>query len=232
LNKKGPNVDIKFDSSENPSKIPVEVLPLYLAIGESFYIKITPQGRIISITGLPALISSAKANTPFMTARGQVLEAIDRNFDEKSIKQRLEEQLAVFPPAKKTNDASSAGSFEWTRTEEVNEEPRQVQLWLYQLKQRRDGIAVIDVNVAISPAGDLNEVIMAGVKVRREVSGSGSGSIEIEEATGRIINEKVTIRTVDVIKASPEGPVLRLPPVRPPITSSFVTTFQMIKRDG
>jgi hypothetical protein len=72
---------------------------------------------------------------------------------------------------------------------------------------------------------------MGGVTARREVSGKGSGAVEIEEATGRIINEKVTRETVDEIKASPQGPVLRLPPLRPPSSTYTVTTFQMTKRE-
>lgn len=230
LNIKRPNVDIQFDSEANQPRVPAEAMPLYLVIGESLFLKITPQGRIISINGLSALLSSAKARAPLLAFRSQVVSGIDKNFAELPIRRRLEEQLAVFPPGQKTDDGNSVVGFSWSRVEEVNDEPKQIQLWLYQLKQRRDGIAFIDVNVAISPPADLDEVVTGGVKARREVSGKGSGTVEIEEATGRIINEKVTRETVDEIKASPQGPVLRLPILRPPVTIRTVTNFQMTKR--
>ena len=118
----------------------------------------------------------------------------------------------------------------WSRVEEVNDEPKQVQRWSYRVRERREGIVFVDVNIVVSPSADLDEIVTGGVRARREASGKGWGSVEIDEATGRIINEKMTKDLVDEIKASAQGPVLRLPPLRPPITTRIVTTFQMMKR--
>ncbi len=93
----GPGVSIDFDSDANQPKVPLQVLPLAMAVGEGFYVKITPQGRIDKINGLQAIISSAKAKVPGVAGRSQILQTIDNQFGEAVTRRDIEDQLAVFP---------------------------------------------------------------------------------------------------------------------------------------
>ena len=49
-----------FDSDANESKTPIQAMPLQSALGESIYLRITPQGHIEKINGLQSLITYAK----------------------------------------------------------------------------------------------------------------------------------------------------------------------------
>ena len=52
---------VDYDSDANQVKIPLQAMPLRMAVGEWLYLRITPQGRIEKINGLQALITYAKA---------------------------------------------------------------------------------------------------------------------------------------------------------------------------
>jgi hypothetical protein len=53
---KSPELNFVFDSDANQLKIPVQAIPLRLAVGEGLYLRITPQGRIEKINGLRPLL--------------------------------------------------------------------------------------------------------------------------------------------------------------------------------
>jgi peptidoglycan hydrolase-like protein with peptidoglycan-binding domain len=248
-------VNIAFDSDANQPKVPPLALPLATAVGEGFYIRITPQGRIDKINGLQAVASSAKAKVPNIATRNQVVQAIDKQFSEAVVKRELEDQMAVFPDANAGTGPASARFGEtgdpclvtrvtgdeqpattWNRTEQVDEDKIVVER-IFRLRERgasgdTPGIAVIEVNVVIRPAANVIEQVAGGVRTRREISGQGAGQLEIDEATGRIINKRLTRDTVEETKVSSEGQVLRIPPVPGPTTKHIVKTFQMITRLG
>ena len=112
-------------------------------------------------------------------------------------------------------------------------------------KSGKGGIAVVDVNLVIKPAcapvlstpperDGQAQASESSVRANKEISGSGTGQIEIEEATGRIISSKMTQDMTEGIKYIyiTQGPMLRLPPSPEPIITHTVTTFQMTKVEG
>jgi hypothetical protein len=107
------------------------------------------------------------------------------------------------------------------------------------IPQSQNWCWVIDVNIVIRPAplrqesqGQGEEQVVNGMRMRREVSGQGTAQLEIDEATGRIINKRLTQDTAEETRAFSEGQVLRIPPVPGPTTKHIVKTFQMITRLG
>jgi hypothetical protein len=260
---KGAGLDMEYDSDANRPKVPPQVLSLHLARGESFFIRVTPQGHIDKINGLSAVMGNAKSKIPNIAERDLLIRLVEQYFAEAAIKRELESRLAVFPdsapPAAvlRQQDAG-AGAIDigdsWSRRELVDDDKTLLK-WTWRLRERRgiapDTIAVIDVNLVASPAprspsgeagskvegqprfiGDKQEVAIGGVKTRREVKGQGFGQIEIDEATGRIINSTLTHDLVEIILLLPEGPIRRPPPAPAPTRMHIVTTFQMIKRDS
>jgi Family of unknown function (DUF6263) len=114
----------------------------------------------------------------------------------------------------------------------------------------RSGIAVVDVNLVIKSAcapvlgtppdsgrdaswqrDSQTQASESPIRATREISGEGAGRIEIEEATGRIINSKMTQDATERVKYITQGPMLRPPPAPEPSITHTVTTFQMTKRE-
>jgi hypothetical protein len=163
---KGPDIDVDFDSNTQSKSIHLQELPLLLVIGEGLYIRISPQGRVNKINGLQAVLSNVKSNVPRMSEREKLMitDTIDEMLSESAIKRTLEEQLAVFPDASRNS--------EWSRTVEVPAK-KTVQKWSYRLKNSKDGITIVDVNLDITSSANADEVVRGGVKYKRQTSGSG-----------------------------------------------------------
>ena len=257
----GPSTKVEFDSGANQQKVPSQAMPLAVVVGEEFYVKITPQGRIDKINGLQSVAGSAKAKVPNTAGRNQVVQAIDSQFAEAVVKRELEDRLAVFPdlnavtgPASARSPRGEAGDpclvtppsagrgdeervTTWSRTEQIDEEKIVVER-TFRFKERMasgdtpGGITIIEVNVVVRPAADVDETVRGGVRMRREISGQGAGQIEIDEPTGRIINERLVQDSIEEIKAFSEGQVRRIPPIPEPTRTHTIATFQMIKRDS
>ena len=225
---KGPGVDIDFDTDVNQQesrRAGAQISPLALALGESFYAKISPQGRIDKINGLQAIVSAARGKIAGPGGVDRLMQAINNQFDEDLVRRELEGQLAVFP------DACSSSADQWSRKERLTEQAVVLE-WTWRLRSRLNGVAFIDVNLVILPSvADIQEAVEDDVKTRREVSGQGTGQIEIEEATGRIIRSGLTEDLLEEVRLSAQGLMLRPPPAPEPARTHAVTTFQMVRRE-
>ena len=240
---KSPELNFAFDSDANQFKTPIQAMPLRLAVGEELYLQITPQGRIEKINGLQVLITSAKAKMSNFAGADKIGQGIDQRFAEPTIRRELEDQLRVFP---EPNEGEST----WSHTEilssaeagyaqaEQIEEANIVFERTFRLnpdKSGQGGIAVVDVNLVIKSASTpvlSTTVPESSIRANREILGEGTGRIEIEEATGRIISSKMTQDTSERVIYIAQGPTLRLPPAPEPSTTHTVTTFQMTKIEG
>jgi len=227
--------------------VPQQAMPLVLALREGFYMQITPQGRIGKINGLQAIVNYARGKMPNSDIKPQVIQAVERQFDEAIIKKELEDQFAVFPPSAVPGlDANLAPQRDvcepvievgntWSRSEQVEEDDNGspvITEQTFRLKERRPGgIAVVEVNIVVQPSGNAQEIVVGNFKARLQIRGRGSGQIEIEESTGRIINSTLTEDLIEETKFSPQGMMLRIPPNPEPTHRHIVTTFQMTSRE-
>jgi hypothetical protein len=204
-------------------------------------------------------VGNAKSKIPNVAIKDQLIQVIDRQFDEAAIKRELQNQLAVFPDA---NSGPISIGDAWSRRQ-LAEEGKISFEWIFRLRERRpapildpnaqpsskavvtDQISkfdsvpqsqnwcwVVDVNVGVSSDANEAPISVEGLKATREVSGQGTGQIEIEESTGRIINSVLAQDVVEKIRFLTEGAIRRPPPAPAPARTHIVTTFQMIKRDS
>ncbi|MFH1371146.1 MAG: DUF6263 family protein [Planctomycetota bacterium] len=236
LKVRGKDADVDYDSDANQlptgrdrrAGIPLKVLPFYLAIGESFFVRVTPQGRITNVNGLSAVVGNAKSKFPNVAIKDQLIQVIDRQFAEDKIRRSLEGQLAVFPDA---NSGPIGIGDTWSSTQRADED-RVATERTFRLKECRDDVAVVDVNVVVASDANAGPISIGQMKAKSEVSGLGTGQIEIEQSTGRIINSALTQNIVAKITFLPEGVIRRPPPPPAPTRTHIVTTFQMVKRDS
>jgi len=273
LRSKDQNLD--FDSDANASKIPIQAIPFQMALGESIYLRITPQGHIEKINGLPSLITAAKGKMSNFPGADTVSRNIERQFDELVVRRMLENQFAVFPDSNNEGtiwirkEVLSSADLSYTKAGQVDEvnivfektfrlntpavgvRPTASQSEAKRGGERQQnaagqgGISVVDVNVIVRPevaqvvntqaldprrlASQSEAAEGASTRASREISGDGAGQIEIENATGRIINSKMTQDMVERVKLVTQNQILRPVAGPEPITTHKVTTFQMTK---
>ncbi len=216
---------------ERRIEIPLLALPWVSVIGEDFYLKITPQGRVTNINGLNAVVGNAKSKIPNIPMRDQLIAATEQQFSEESIKRSLANQLAVFPDV---NAGPARTGDTWSRIQATEQGTVTID-WNYRLKEiRPDGIGIVDVNVIVASDTNAGPVFVRGMKAEREFSGGGAGQIEIEprykSGSGCIINSETTQDMVEKIRFLPEEAFRRPPPSPAPARTHIVTTFQMFRR--
>jgi hypothetical protein len=223
----GPDIDLDFDSNGESRKVDLQTLPMLLVIGEGLYIKISQQGRVDKINGLQAVLSNVKSNIPRVSDRDKLTinNIIDEMLSESAIKQTLEEQLAVFP--------DSNHNSQWTRYVKIPSKKIE-QKWSYRIKNSKDGIIIVDVNLESTSSSNTDEIVRGGVKYRRHSSGQGQGRIEIDlnaAGTRPIVKSVITQDLTDDLKVSSQSHLLRIPKIAEPIQTHIESTFSMIRRE-
>jgi hypothetical protein len=242
---KSPEQKFDFDSDANQLKIPMQAMPMKMVMGESLYLWVTPQGRMGKINGLASLVTYAKGKAGNFQGADIISQNIEQQFDEPDVKRRFEDLFAVFPD-------SNQGET-WSRVEVLSpadigspaignvEDVNIISERTFRLNPEKSGhgTAIVDVNLVMKPtpapvvdSSASNEAMTVPTKASREVSGKGAGQVEIEEATGRIINYTMTQDMIESVKFTSQGPILRPPSSPQPIISHKVTTFQMTKVEG
>ena len=209
--------------------VPLKVMPWVSVINESFYLRITPQGQITNINGLAAVVGSAKSRVLNMSVRNQILESIEEQFTEDNLKRSLENQIAVFPDPNKFGMGRVGIGDTWSRKQRENEDHITIER-TYKLMEYRDGVAVLDVNIIVASDANAGPVSIDGMKAERELSGRGTGQIEIEQSSGQILNSTMARDLIERIKFLSEGAFRRSPSPPAPARTHLETTFQMIRR--
>ncbi|MBN2019094.1 MAG: hypothetical protein JW749_02580 [Sedimentisphaerales bacterium] len=231
LKRNAPDANFEFDSNVNSPKLAILAIPTKAAVGEGFYVRITPQGRLTNINGLVSVVSAAKGKIPpNLASREELWRTIEKQYGEDTIRRTLEEQFAVFPDANVNGDENRPNV--WSRTDRVEKGGATVLTEkTFQLREVVNDIGLVDVNLVVSSGPNTDQIVQSGVLVRYKVSGLGQGTVEIEQSSGRIKNYRLTQHIVESVEATAKGPVLRLPPVSEPIHTYINTSFQMTKRD-
>ena len=141
FSQKTPQTEVRYDSSKKYHKIALSAKGFAALVGQRFYLKITPQGRIEKINGLPAMRSYVKINLPGRVTEAQrtlMLEGMKEQLDEEAVKESFETFMAIYPD--RVVDVNDS----WEETIILSQSPAMVLEKTSKLKTRRNGIAFID----------------------------------------------------------------------------------------
>lgn len=224
LRLKGPGVDIEFDSSKKGVSVPIEAIGFALILGESFYVKMSPDGKVEKINGLDTMLSSVRGKIPNVRGREQILESMKRQLDEGRVSDELEGYFAIYP------DRAVGVGESWSRKAPASEVSARIVETTWLVKEVEDGVVVVEVGIVVKSNPKAEPVDVRGVKMRREISGTGTGLIEIEESSGMIIRSEVTQETKEQMRVVPGGPIRRRQSTTEPVKTHRVVTFEMTER--
>ena len=234
----------EFDSDTNQLRVPLQAMPLQAIVGESIYVRITPQGHIDKVNGVPALIASAKGKIGNFPGADIVMQNIGIQFEESGIKRSLEEQFAVFPDSNNgetvwtSREIVSSAEFGFFAKSDYIDDVNIVFEKTFRLSEKpgKSGVSVVDINLVIQPEATpaattqtSDNSVISPIKMSREITGSGVSQVEIENATGRIIINKATQDITERIKKTTQNQMLRPMAEPEPIVLHRVMSFQMTK---
>jgi hypothetical protein len=215
------NQDIDYDSSDKNKQtiqegkdlgeiafVPAKVFRALL--GEKFAVKMTPRGQVQEIRGLDILRKNMAKKA------AERLAANESNWAEESmhdandmhntifLKHYFLSPLAIYP------DRPVSIGDSWTLSEEMS--PHVKQETTYKLKDRKAGVALIEIN------RDYKYTIQTDEPDLSEYIYRSGGQVEINESTGQILYGKTNENVSSKQESSSSG------------KSSTVTTFEMKER--
>ncbi|MCL4219351.1 MAG: hypothetical protein KJ052_20405 [Candidatus Hydrogenedentes bacterium] len=153
-----------------------------------FTAEILPNGKVYSVTGLDQKVREAVSSAD-LGAMGQLMPAADLKkfiqemmrevMGDEVVQEQLTAMLAYMSP-----QPVDVGDI-WTTSYSMKHQTPFVATNTYTLRERRDGISVIDYTSELTPNTEAASLsLMQGMSIERSFQGTVSGTIEVEEATG------------------------------------------------
>ncbi len=194
----------EYDSTKPPASLSPFVRPYVALVGQSFTMRVSPAGRVSEVLGLAAIYEKMLKDleVPDESMRGTIEQQIKEQFGADAIKENVEQVFGSNYPEKAVDIGDS-----WVK-KTVLTRPYPMDLEnTYTLKDRKNGIAVIDIvaKVSTNPAG--KPMQFGAMMMTYEFSGERKGQLEIEETTGWTVRSQSTQQIAGTIKVEggPQG---------------------------
>ncbi|MBA7686394.1 hypothetical protein ES703_94841 [subsurface metagenome] len=195
---------------------------LSLLLGARFQIITTPRGNVKQVKGLKEMFRKLEKNINKRSQERFLLESLKEQFSEKFIKEVFESQLAIYPET-----AVGVGD-SWRKTVVTTREQPIIVENIWTLKERKNGIAIIENNSNIKTDPNAKPVERGTTKTSHTLSGKKHGLMEVEESTGLIRDSSLNLEMIGELRVETESDETTVKLI--PIKIQNVVTFQMTER--
>jgi len=150
-------------------------------VGQSYRVKLSPQGQVIAAEGLEELNRRVAERMPDGPQAGDLLANIGDMFCLEGLKEVFDDELAVYPEGPVGIGDWWDKKVVWRRVMPLVREKSLT------LKQRRDGVAVIEVLTTVTPNLRVPPKARSGVLTGTYLSGREKDTIRLDESDGHIV---------------------------------------------
>ena len=165
--------------------------------GSVFDMELTKKGEVKSIKGMDLLmqkmVNSAAENLP-PEAKAQMSEGIKAMMNDDMLKGLTEQSFKIFPD-KKVKPGDS-----WVSKMETKSFLDMIIETTYTLTKVENGIATLDIKSTITSDG--KEKMVQGTKVETTLTGTQTGTMELETATGMTLSSNIIQKIDSKMKAN------------------------------
>lgn len=183
--------EVEYDSanpSEAPDPLTEPIRKAYAALlGQSFFMTITPEGEAEDIEGVDAIIAKIleQSDAEGGVAMDLLESSLKKLFGDQALKEMMGNMLSIYP------DKPVRVGDSWSRKIVLEKGLPMIINNTWTLKERREGVAFIEVDSTVEPNPDAPSISMMTVKMRYNMTGTQKGTIEVQEDTGWIIRSKL-----------------------------------------
>jgi hypothetical protein len=156
--------------------------------GQSIVETMTPQGKVIHVEGMDAIIQRQIAAIKDSKQRAMIQEMVKKNFDPSKM---FFTGIGRFP------EGAVAVGDSWTSLVSVPMLPQASMK--YTLMSSKDGIATIAVRADFSPNAKTPAIKTSEFQMKADISGTESGVMRVDEKTGLTISSELHIQMKDVV---------------------------------
>jgi hypothetical protein len=185
---------IEYDSQNTKSPPPASALAFSAMVGQTLTIKLTPNGKVSSITGVDAMVDKMVKKINMGSNIGSMLK---QQFGEEQIKEMIEGSLTVYP------ETPIGPGDTWTKKTTVSRGYPIVMDSKYQVKERKDGIITVDVTGTAVPNTTASPMDLGIAKIQYTLSGAQTGTIKIKEATGMVASRSMVQNLSGTVESIP-----------------------------
>ena len=206
----GPMGKIEYDSASPSDSIHPMVKGFAALVGLGFSMEVTPTGKVVKVEGAGEMLSRMmeSIDMPTPAARAAMEEKMKDQFGDQALKEMMEQMMAIYP------DEPVAIGDSWSKRVVISKGTPMIMDNTWTLKSRGNGVAVLEVQSKVEPNPGAEAMEMGVAKVKQELRGAQSGTIELDEATGwtlrSTLNQKLSGNMV--IQTGVEGaPSMTIP---------------------
>ncbi|HZO89937.1 MAG TPA: DUF6263 family protein [Chthonomonadaceae bacterium] len=176
----GPQGVMEYDSEHPPATLPPGMQGFAAMVGQSFTMLITPEGRVLEVKGMDALVQRVldKSGVPEGPARASMEKMLKQTFGEEGFKEMMGQMVGIYP-SQPVNIGDT-----WMQHVALTRGFPLVMDTQYKLTGRSQGLAQVAVQSAIKSNPQAEPLEFGPVKVKLDLSGEQNGTMEIAEATG------------------------------------------------
>jgi hypothetical protein len=184
----GPMGVVEYDSSNPPDFVPPAARGFAALIGESFTATIAADGTVTDIQGVGQMLDRMveRLELPPGPMGDSLKGQLRRQFGDQALREGLERMMAIYA------DRPVVVGDSWTKQVALSVGMPMILENAWTLKDRRDGMAIIDLRSSVKPNPEAPPLEMGPMKIRYALSGEQTGIIEIDEATGWTVRGKLT----------------------------------------
>ncbi len=180
------NSEMSYDSATAQEPIAPQFRPMAALVGQKFTMEVGPTGSVRSVTGLSELLEKVLGEIPAEgPAREQLKQSLKARFGEDSMKNILEQAMAIYP------DHPVAVGDHWSRTVQM---VQMVPLKLentWTLKSVTGDTATLEMTSLVSPVEGQSTMDMMGSKIETKLEGAQSGTTVVDRKTGWALTSTV-----------------------------------------
>lgn len=179
----------EFDS-EHPSEEGSPAAQGFGALaGQSIRMQVSAQGRILKIEGVEAVLSRmieafGVGDGP---GRQELEERLKTQFGQEALMESFGNIMNIYP------QIPVAVGESWKQQFSVSQGMPMIFENTWTLRAREGGVATLDLVSEVAPNSEAEAVEMAGMKLRYDMSGRQTGSIDLQESSGWILRGSMAL---------------------------------------
>lgn len=180
----GPMGSFSYDSANPPATIPEAALVYTALVGQGFFMHLRPNGEIVDVQGVDEMLAHMldTMGAPPGSERDELEASLRSQFGSEALKESFEKATLFYP------DKPVAVGESWSRNIALETGMPMVLATTWTLKARKDGVAVVEIRSDVQRNPEAKPVEMAGMTIAYELSGEQSGTMELDEKTGWLLN--------------------------------------------
>lgn len=200
MQQKGTMGETAYDSNQASAVVPPAAQGFAALLNEGFAVKITPQGKAVQVKGLDRMRNNIGQKLPAGPMREYMIKSLDQFLSEDAIKEFSEGSLAMYPEQEVGIGDSWTKVLSLTRGFPITV----VNKWT--LKDRKAGVATIDIASEIKPNPNAKPMEMGTTKMTFDLGGTQRGQARMDEATGLLLSSKIEQQISGQIKMTIPAP--------------------------